>query len=483
MITKRIAIFSRVIFIAIAIGLIGYVFIYNMAPFGINAHLSSTGENNRIIVSPLDRIKQENTPEGPTIKLVGDVIYFSTNMEYDFDTAKIKLIFKNSNNNQTLELGFQDLEIWHHYTESIDIPFLSDLVNAGWKITEQKPTIIQRNNKYSSIHDMLQNPPEKQVIGSINFDENIFRQTSIPSYTRSNKDTVIDTPLRGKVVFYTYLSNEPFKLNLWKQDLNWYAEPDVVTVKIYKEEDVVYTAQIEDDGIVDDSRKSYPPQEAYIENPGPEFPEPGVYKVVIETGGDSVITRMQTNLHKIVFLSPIFPVSNHDVYPQISKETIPNTIWTDALEISAITNHPQAIQEIKIGTSSAQLNLNEELVASSSTQITEIYLPKSDVQIKGNMGYFFFNNEQYFKPNRFNIQNITSKEDLEGVDYIITKFSPPKQEGEWKVSETEFDLRTAYVKDGKLSWIIKAPGLKENGNEVIIKSIEVELIKKPLINR
>ena len=107
----------------------------------------------------------------------------------------------------------------------------------------------------------------------------------------------------------------------------------------------------------------------------------------------------------------------------------------------------------------------------SAQPISEITIPKSDVILKGLLGYFAFSKDQFFSPSRFKLLPITEKADIEAVDYLVTNYKPSRQEGEWRVAEAEFDLKTAFVKNGELSWLIKAPGLKENGDEVIIKKI------------
>lgn len=474
---------ARYIFITLAIGLMGYIFYHKVAPLGVIAKVDTEDSEEKITLGPKERV---SIGDEQTQRMLSDIVYFSTNMSYQFDHANVKVTFKNSSASQPLSVGFQDQEIWHYGTKLIDVPFLN---NSNWIVEGEDPSIFQKNKKYSSLSELLADSSNKdEIVGTYQFDQNIFRESSIVNYKPSVAETVIDTPFRGKITFFTYVNGEMFNLKVSKQDLNIYEDPDVVTVKIYKENDVVYTGQIDDDGITDVSGKVLSPLEATIQNPGPGLPEPGIYKVVIEASTDTVITKLVTNLNKLVFVPPLFPVSNHEVYPKIVKKTRPNKFLTDAVSLSFETYHPTAEQEIKIGTQSAQLKVKEELIATPSAEatssahgLTEITLPKSDVVVKGRLGYFAFSPEQFFQPTRYKLQTIDSKEDLEGVDYIIADYTPSWQEGEWRVAEAEFDLSTAFVKNGKLSWLIKAPGLKENGNEVIIKKIEVELSKKPLI--
>ncbi|MBI3486024.1 hypothetical protein HY025_03695 [Candidatus Daviesbacteria bacterium] len=472
---SKLQIFSRAFFIFAGISLIVYIAQANIAPLGMKTKLSSEVEKDNIKLVPLQRVQKL---QDTTIKIIDDVVYFSTDMQAQYESAHIKVTFKNDDPSQNVYLGFQDQDIWHYDTKLIDSPILN---NLNWDRIGSNPTIYQKVKKYNSYEDFLKNPPLDSVIGTYDFDDNLLRQKGLDDYKPSDKLTVINTPLRGKVVFYTYISNEWFKLWVKKQDLNNYQDPDVTTIKIYKQDDVVYTANIDDDGIRDGSGKVLPPQETYIQNPGPGLPEPGVYKVVIDAGGDTIIRQIKTNMHKIVFASPIFPISNHEVYPNVVDQTTPNKLYSDALVFQAITYHPEATQSVKL--SNQVLNLTEakkEEATVSAQAFTEVNVPKSDVVLKGFLGYFAFDKTQFFKPSAFKLFSITKKEDTDITDYVISNYQPNYlYEGRWKVVDMNFDLKAAISKKGKLSWIIKAPGLKDNKRSITIKKIEIELTKKP----
>lgn len=75
---------------------------------------------------------------------------------------------------------------------------------------------------------------------------------------------------------------------------------------------------------------------------------------------------------------------------------------------------------------------------------------------------------------------MTNIEDLALLDYVVAEYKPPQLTGEWKIAEHEFDLTDAKPDQGTLSWVINAPGLKENDRSILIKDIEIKLHKKPL---
>ncbi len=479
---------------AIAAGFIIGIFLRNVEPFGTETSLKS-GENVSISgIGPKDRVFIEKLNEDLISKIVDDLTYFSIDMAHNYDSAKIRLTFKNDNPEQDVSLGFQDQSIWHYESKFVDINILNSL---DWNMVDHYPTLYQRHAYYKSYIDFLENPPKIGGIGTYNIDPNIFSQSVLRDYKPSNKETVIDTPIRGRHVIYMYLKDEPFRLKITKQDLNWYEDADTVSIRIYKGKENVLTGTIADDGIEDKSQKTLPPQEIELKNPGAENPEPGVYKIVIDGTADTVIKKISTNLHKIVFENSIFLVGNKEVYPKIVDTTIPTNLYAETSELKATTYHESAIQEIKVNDKVLKLiNVGSEAMISAtgsanffsdnkekeSTQSgMYVTIPKNDVVLNALLGYFSFSKDQYFEPSPYKNLPINSKEDIDKVDYIVANYTPSRKEGDWQVAEAEFDLSTAVTKKGKLSWLIKAPKLKERGGSILIKKIEVQLTKKPII--
>ena len=64
--------------------------------------------------------------------------------------------------------------------------------------------------------------------------------------------------------------------------------------------------------------------------------------------------------------------------------------------------------------------------------------------------------------------------------YYFNELRPINTEGEWLISETNFNLSRAYVKDNKLRFALSSPYLDEQEGEIRIASIEVILEKEPL---
>lgn len=491
---------SRSVFVFGAVVLVSFILYSHFLPFGKKTTFSSFESKNLIEIGPIDRVMHINKNGIETTKLLSENTYFITPDKFLFDVANFKIYFA-SESYQEIHIGYQNKSSWSYASRLISTGLFDQV---SWTQLGINPSLYQKKTDYLSFQEFIKNPPSNKSIGYFDFDENIFKEKLIVDYSPSPTDTTISTFLRGKIVFYVYLSSEPFNMTISKQDLNWYEDPDVVSMKIYKSNEVVYSATIEDDGITDASGKSNQTQSVTIQNPGPGLPEEGTYKITIDAGGDSVINQIKTNLHKIIFDSPLYLASNSEIFPVVVPQTVANTIYTDALGISVSTPHKSALQQVRIkpAEDKTNLNANEEVnivnsldlksvnleasiaatPSASQNGLSEIFVPKSDVILKADLGYFSFSPEQFFSPSDLKLMPITKKEDMEKVDYVITNYKRTHQDGEWRVAEAEFDLSDAYVKNGKLSWIIKAPGLKERGGEVIIKDIQVELIKKPLID-
>lgn len=491
-ITKKIV---RYLVHSFALAVLFYIVYSNIFPFGSRVVYSIFSSNNSITFEPKDRIYQEYHMNVVTYKQKDNLVYFILHMPFKADKAKVTLSYKQSSSDQLVYLGFRDRTDWHYKATVLDNPLLNKL---DWNFVWGNYLLFQRDTKFISADEFLSNPPQNTLIGSFNLDTETLGTNNVKLADYGPKSTItqINTTLRGKHIMYVYLENEPFQISLQKQDLNWYEGEDITTINIYKEGELVYSATAGDDGITDPSRRTVKPQEIFIENPGPELPESGVYKIIIDAPGDTVVSNIRTNLHKIVFESPIFPVENSSIYPNISIRSRGTTVYTNANEIKAVTYHTRALQTISIDDiERAEENLlilnelNKETtmsisgeMASETDKLRRITIPQSDVILSAVPGYFAFDNEHFFLPTPYQFLPIRSQEDIEKVDYILADYRIPRKEGEWSVAEIEFDLSTAVVKDGKLSWLIRAPGLKENNREIIIRDIEVELIKEPLIN-
>lgn len=457
-----------------------FILINNLTPFGITMRYS-LGQNSKTFstLGPKDRVDQIGNKDNIEYKVKGNLVYFTTTVPFDFDSASVKIYYKNINPNQTIALGYQSNKDWKYEFRNIDIPALNKL---NWIRNGYETVLYQRVQRYKSVDEFLNDPPYDGIIGTYEYETEIGSKNSISvkSYRPKAEDTLINVPLRGSHTIYAYLKNEPFNMKISKQDLNWYQGSDEMTVKIFKGKDLVYETMAQDDGIIDASKKVLHPITMNIKNPSKNLPEPGVYKIVIEANPDTVINSISTNLHKIVFANKIFPVNNESVYNKITSSTIPTTVYTNTLAISANTNHIHGLQDIIVNNQVLGLNtVKTQKYLVPKDMESKVIIPQNDVILNGFMGYFAFDKDQFFLPSKYFVMPIRDVDDIKVVDYIITDYRPASENSGWTVNEQYFDLEKAYVNENKLSWVIKAPGLQENNRNYIIKEIQVTYHKKP----
>ncbi len=448
----------------------------NTTPFGAGSTYTLYDKTMKPL-SPPARVEVV-TIDGTTLtKIKENLVYFTTKLPYQFDTAIVKIKFKLNGEYTSLSLGYKDRDTWHYNTQIMDMPFFH---TGEWLNLGDGPVLYQKTQDWKSVKDFLNNFKANSTIGTIDY--SLPKETIIlPNYEARKANTVIDTPLRGRHTMYAYLKDEPFYLKVTKRDLNWYEDPDVLEISVYKDDVTVFSAEIDDDGIVDASKATGISQELEIKNPGPGLPETGVYKIVFDGDGDTVITNIETNLHKIVFSSPIYPINNAEVYPGIAQKTDATSLYISGSSINVVTNHTPSLQNLIINGSSTPLtalNISQVITFPASSTLSRIEIPKSDVTVSGK-GYYAFSEDQFFTPTSYNQISISSNKDAELTDYIMFGHKPYSitLDGYYEV-EREFDLSNAVTDKNGLSWLIRANGLKENGGEIIIKDIEVTYSKK-----
>lgn len=468
---------TRIVLSAIAFMVFEYVLLFTVNPFTIR--ITKTLEKGISPLGPSDRILHTEI-YGDELQIINhDLTYFTTKEAKGFNAANIKITYKNNDPDQELLVGYRDELEWHYSLKPVDLPLIDRL---GWtRLGSGQRILYQRDNHYSSVAEFMANPPE-EPIGMYHYEPDLS-SIRLSGYTPVQRTTTVPIPLRGKHTLYAYLENEPFSLQLEKQDLNWYEGDDSLTVKIYYQNELVYEKTLTDDGILTSDRTPGKLQTLQINNPGPELPESGVYKILLEASSDSIIKSFTTNLHQFVLASPVFLAGNTRSYKDLVSQTLPVSLLTNSSDVRALTVHAEGLQTIHVGTSSVSLKevAKEETIATNSA-MTTLVVPESDVIIRGD-GYFAFAREQFFVPTGFShTTTIKNTSDTENISYILTSdYYPPRVSDRWKEQEVSFTLDNAVFNNDSLSWVLHAPNLKAKNGALMIKKIEVDLFKKPAI--
>ncbi len=466
----------RWVFAGLLLLFVGLLIWFNLAPFGLVRQYKE-GDRRMSKLGPDDRVMGVRVDNTQINKQIGDVMYFSTDVgATKFDKAKVKIIYQNPSPDQEIFLGYKDRPEWHYETKLIDSPILNSL---NWKRAGDSLMLYQRNDAYKSIDEFFSQISTDEVVGTYNLSPNNFFIDKLPDYSSSSNERNIELGLRGKHTMYVYLENEPFNMSFHLKDLNWYEGKDKISIGVYFKGNLIKEATSDDDEN-DSADKRGGERILSLEFPEKGLTESGVYKVVVDSTQDTILTNIVTTIQKIVFAGQIYLTANNEVYPEIYSETKALNIYSNSKILSFLTHHPNAIQEIMVDGEEILIEQPlKEVAITNNDGFNEIKLSKNDLIIKGITGFFSFTKEQFFEPTKYIFLPIDEPEYINLVDFILTDYITPQIINGWKVAEVEFNLDKAFINNGKLEWMIQSPDLKANNGELFIKDLQIELIKEP----
>src|SRR5258708_309829 len=149
--------------IVLLTAIIAFITLDNVTPLGITVQYDlSANSKNFSQLGPKNRVFKSIYYGQLVSKISDDLVYFSTNFPFNFDTATVKVYFQNSSPDQTFSVGFQDQPEWHYDTKPFDAPFLN---NLNWIRNGYDPVVYQKQQSFKSADDFLANPPHNAIIG------------------------------------------------------------------------------------------------------------------------------------------------------------------------------------------------------------------------------------------------------------------------------------------------------------------------------
>jgi len=421
--------------------------------------------------TPLDRVDIK----GENLKIIGDSVYFSLFTPRRFETAKMTIVYRGFDYETypIIETGVMVDPILHNYRLYPISNYIIDRLSGEWKKKNDNGLVLlQKEKKYSSVADLLANPPQSGELAFYNYQHNFPYQ--IKDYKASEK--VVSLPdLRGAYQFYAYIDNEDLNFSVDFVDLNRNLDKNGDPVQIYvygDDQKAMAEYSLPDDGDKNDDGKI-----SEIRNIGIKIPNlsRGVYKVEVKTNDDLVSQNIKTTQSKLAFISHLW------LYNPSSQNV---NLWTDGAVIKAKANDPAGVGKIA---------LNDDYLAIPETykqysksfvnprEINNIIVSRPETVIETS-GVLAFSPESLFNPD---IKKIESNTDLSGLKYIIANYNSPVSLGIWKKAEVEMDISDVYRENGQTNFIISIPGLLAENNIVgaEIKSLQIELSGKSLIQK
>ena len=459
---------------------------FGISPPNYNYFISKLTPEDRVALT-----SEAKLPAGSLAswKITGDPVYFSLRTHRRFDKAKLTLKYKNEGDLPLIEAGIlADSVVWRYDLRPIENKTIDQLSLAWDVISEGEAILLQREKKYNSIDEFLNNMPDNKEIALYNY--NLAQKYLLPDYEKSNENLILDCALRGAYQFYVYIKDpassgagEDLDLDFVFQDLNKNNDADPIDINLYYDNQLIDSRHLDDDGITSPQPSNLPEGAHKVELRGyrelkfktANLPE-GAYKVELRVNNDIITKKISTAQSKLSFINKIWLADG-------CGENI--ILYTDSRKISAQTTNPVKLQTVLI--QGKELEINEtykQFNITADENISEIRLAQDDVILAGD-GVFSFSQNALISPG-FKKINVDTDINKESINYVLANYSAPKESDGWKTASAEFDLSKAYREDndfqigtsGKYGFIISIPGLRaddEVEDWVEVGEIAVEL--------
>jgi len=476
------------------LGLIIIFLIYQaVVPLGQITYSITPCDNSFFIqkLQPKERVSEVDKT-GCTQKIIGEPVYFNLNTQRTFNQAAVTVTYQDSGQNNIIELGPQADE-WKNY---ILRPLENKIIDRlNWnKISGNGAVLYQREKKFKTIEEFLNNLPPREEILAYKYDlpqlkyiEGYQNTTGLPacqSYVlciagRLRRPEELGAPrndilpLRGAYQFYTYLKNEPLDFNFSFSDLNLNKDADNIKVAIYYKDEQIAEKNLADERGGEEERQRA--DAGNIKLNMANLPE-GFYKISVIANDDIITDKIISSQNIVSFINRIWLAEN---------ENKPIALYSDVPEATISTLNAASLQKINVNGDSLELaeTYRQFSLPTRQSQST-LKLKTGDVILSG-AGVFSFSEDAFYDPDYKKMVKTTDV-DEEKINYIITSYSS-QNEGEvssprpldsWKTKTVSFDLTKAFRYKNNYNFIISVPGLiAEDGVDdwVEIKNIKVEL--------
>lgn len=407
--------------------------------------------------------------------LIGTPLYFDLTPPGKFDTVAMTVRYENASQS-VLELGALGSAIDEQF---IMRPAENRLIDAlSWpRVSSGELTLLQRQRRYASVDEFLRDPPDRADVAT-------YRASAafpyvLPGYVPSEETRETEISLRGQHRMYVYVKDEPLVMTLQVQDMNRQSGADPVVLSVYRdgEQKVVARTVLEDDGNTKDDQRSSKLRKVSVTVPSPAA---GLYEIEFTANPDIFIRRVASRQRKMVFAGKVY-LGDHVGY---SDKTAPATVYALGQLLVVRTPHDEAVQTVSVGKAKVVLdqpNVRYFSDLGDRADFVPVTSPKRDILIETD-GLFALDRDSAFDPLPMSIEWHTTAADLDsrGVDYVLTSYEPPTDEGGLKVAETVFDAKDlAKTKEGAFRFVITAPGIGDTHEKVSLASVGFVLRRAP----
>nr|WP_321420504.1 hypothetical protein [uncultured Methanomethylovorans sp.] len=372
----------------------------------------------------------------------------------DASLIKVQIRFKdNLPKGSIFKLGAHSAPQWNYKWNLLYDPFQRQLDEEYSEIYSDNDISI-----YSLNCETAERSNVADFFSKIQPDETIAIQPSISlfpgteelsGYNNSIFNATLNTTLRGKHTFLTYVYGNELSVDIEKQDLNWYNGSDNITIKIVSTTgETVKSAIIPDDGDITDHRGLKETQRSHIQATGLNT---GTYKIIIDANDDTLIRDLQVSSDKLIAENNVFAYTPTKLFFSTNNDQA----------VDFITLHEDGLQTIEVSSGNSTYNITIDKIAvtqngqiRSAKDMQKMDIPAGDLHIKSKM-YYSFTESSYFDPMKCKVLSLNNDFnwlEKNNVDYVMMKKQSIKSENGWITAETEWKTTDLYIKNNMLDF-------------------------------
>lgn len=445
------------------------------------------GSEKDNFLSPAQRISEKISEEKINYRnLTSNLVYFNVPITKNSESLTLKIKFKdNFAEEGSMSIGAKDQQEWHYLNKKIFDKKIENLFETYPSKSLGNLILFKVNPDVRdySIEEFLINTPPRTFS---------HKNLSIPNLKMNDytpKEFTIDTALRGNQIFYVYVKGD-FSVKVSKRDLNWYdnAETgkDIVTMNLYHLNGSLISKEIildddEDEAKSDKNNRREQSGTLTVQN----IPE-GVYKLELVNNGDLLITSIKFNQNKVVLYKNLFLAQSEAYFNNFERTSKVFFKLEKPTEVIAQSWHDHGVNQL-IRINEYEIKMKEKTshkytkLIPNSSNFYQLSSSKNDVLITGPL-FFSFSEESWFDASKYNPNLIN----VESADYLLYEYDSPKQLGEWKIAEVNFNISDTYVQNQQLSMLISVPHLTKEDfktSTIPIDWIDILVHKKGLIEK
>ncbi len=172
--------------------------------------------------------------------------------------------------------------------------------------------------------------------------------------------------------------------------------------------------------------------------------------------------------------------AGEEVIPYVLRlDAFSGPVYTDASRLSFETAVSEGVQTVTVGGNRVSIEEPfKSFSAETAEPITRLEIPQGHVLVRGD-GLFAFSKAPLLTPHPTGLLADTDL-DARGIDYVIARYTPPEQVGDWNVAHVTFDAAILAMQDRTWKFVFSVPGIRELGARLDVGNINMIWKRKPL---